>query len=186
MGHSFGGAITIVQQAEHADFDAIAVLGYSSIESAAVPEVPEGWTDFTVERKRTFVEEGLARYGMNFPTYHRIPRQGPWVTMYPDDATEELKAYDDQVLNTTLPRTVGVDVMTPGFTLPYASTITTPVFLAFGDQDTCRRPHHQGTAYSSCPDVTVTTYADMKHLHNFAPSRVQLWDRTLRWIAALP
>jgi hypothetical protein len=35
-GHSFGGAITILQQALYEDFVAIAVMGYSAIESGAV------------------------------------------------------------------------------------------------------------------------------------------------------
>lgn len=185
LGHSFGAAITIVQQSEYADFDAIAVLGYSSIESAAVPQVPANWADLSVVDRRAFVEEGLARYGINFPVYHQIPREGPWAAMYPDDASDQLKAYDDEVLATTLPRTVGVDVMTPGFTLPYASRITAPVFLAFGDQDTCRQPHLQVTAYPASRDVTLTTYQDMKHLHNFSDGRLQLWDRTVQWMTAL-
>jgi alpha-beta hydrolase superfamily lysophospholipase len=77
---------------------------------------------------------------------------------------------------------VGVDVMTPGFTLPYAARITVPVFLAFGDQDTCTRPHIQPSAYSRCPDLTLTTYTDMKHLHNFAASRESLWERSVSWL----
>jgi len=171
------------QQATFGDFDAIAVLGYSALESGAVQELPGNWDELSVEERRAIVNKGLAeRFGGNFPAYHGLPREGAWRNMYPDGTTDDLIAFDDEVLHTTVPRTAGVDVMTPRFTLPYASTITVPVFLAFGEHDTCTQPYLQPSAYASCPDLTLTTYSGMKHLHNFAESRTALWERSVAWL----
>jgi hypothetical protein len=73
-----------------------------------------------------------------------------------------------------------------GYIAEAAAAISVPVFLVFGEQDLSEDPRREPTAYSSCNDLTLFVLRGSAHCHNLAPTRRQLWDRTLRWLGSAP
>jgi dienelactone hydrolase len=187
-GFSFGSAICMVQQATYEDFEAILNFGYSPLASAdGVKPLPGDWDQLSVAEKRASVLKRNEEFvGGALPVYHPIPRSGFWSGFYVDGTPAELLRYDVEVLETTVPRSAGLDAMTDGFTRPYTSKITVPIFLAFGDRDTVVDTHIQPTAYPACTDLLLTTYPNMGHLHNFCESRISLWNRSIAWAKERP
>jgi hypothetical protein len=50
-----------------------------------------------------------------------------------------------------------------------------------GERDTAREPHREPTAYERSADITLFVCDQMAHMHNFASTRVKLWDRLIGW-----
>jgi hypothetical protein len=64
-------------------------------------------------------------------------------------------------------------------------SITTSLFLAFGEFDVSAEPHREPLAYTSSSDITIVVIAGMAHMHNFADTRAKLWDRFPAWLPAV-
>jgi pimeloyl-ACP methyl ester carboxylesterase len=190
LGFSFGGGMMVIQQGKHADFDAMLIYGFSPIaaDNHEGHDIPDNWDDLSESERREIIRAAnTAIAGGELPVYHGVSRSSPaWRAHYLPDTDEELIAYDEEQIATLCPRMAGVDVMTHGFTLSYAHQVTSPVFVAFGDQDMVASPHEQPRAYPASSDVTLTVIPHASHLVNFLDSRTQLWDRTLTWLGDLP
>ena len=52
-----------------------------------------------------------------------------------------------------------------------------PVLLATGERDVCRTPAEKVAVFKAATDVSVFTVPQMAHMHNFAATRAQLWER---------
>jgi hypothetical protein len=76
----------------------------------------------------------------------------------------------------------GIDGMTPGFAQPFADRIRSPLFLAFGEFDVSADPHAEPEGYPGSSDITLVVVPRMAHMHNFAETRAQLWERFLEWL----
>lgn len=179
MGQSMGGGLTILMQAAHAPFDAIAVLGYSALQTIvpqpgdaprrALPDPadfsleaafgrivdwvwPFHWEDVPADIVRRDVAGGL-------PNRTTAP---PWGSLATPLAAAML----------VMPRAVG----TP------AASIRVPVFVGVGARDVCPDPWLEPSAYSGSGDVTLAVVPTMAHMHNFASTREQLWCRLQHWI----
>ncbi|MFL6806522.1 MAG: hypothetical protein ACJ8FM_21290 [Xanthobacteraceae bacterium] len=80
----------------------------------------------------------------------------------------------------TLPP-AAVSMMTAGVIAAEAALIDIPVFVACGARDVVPDPRAEPAAYAASDDITVLVVAEMAHMHNFAPTRVQLWQRLHGW-----
>ena len=114
--------------------------------------------------------------------YHGAPRDQYRGIFHTPDVPDDLFAYDESECHTLIPRHAGIDGMTPGFAEPFAARITEPVFLAFGAIDVSADPRGEALGYPGSHDITTVVIPDMAHMHNFAETRVELWDRFLRWL----
>jgi hypothetical protein len=114
--------------------------------------------------------------------YHGAPRDQYRGIFHVDDIPDDLFAYDESQCHTLIPRMAGIDGMTPGFAEPFAARITSPVFLAFGEIDVSADPGAEGTGYPIARDITTAVVPEMAHMHNFAATREQLWDRFFLWL----
>ena len=56
-----------------------------------------------------------------------------------------------------------------------------PVFVGVGERDVCPEPLAEPKAYTRARDVTVYIAPRMAHMHTFASTRLQLWDRLVGW-----
>jgi alpha-beta hydrolase superfamily lysophospholipase len=65
---------------------------------------------------------------------------------------------------------------------PEAGMIDVPVLIAAGERDITADPRAEPTAYPSSSDITVAIFPRMAHMHNFATTRTQLWDRLCAWV----
>jgi pimeloyl-ACP methyl ester carboxylesterase len=189
LGFSFGGGVMIIEQGKHADFDAMLIYGYSPIaaDNHEGHDIPDDWDELSeAERRELIRANNAAIAGGELPVYHGVSRfSAAWQAHYLPDTDRDLILYDEEQIQTLVPRMAGVDVMTHGFALPFARRIECPVFVAFADQDMVASPHQQPAAYPSSNDVTLAVIPRSRHLVNFCDSRYQLWDRTLTWLRDL-
>jgi pimeloyl-ACP methyl ester carboxylesterase len=187
LGHSTGGCITLITQGRHSTFDGLAVLGYSAVHSV-VPS-PEGATEVpAVERGRTDVD--VTEYSEKEIGSDTIVWMFHW-----EDVDPELRAADVgsgfPIRNVMPPWGTAcappafVSAITPGVVAAEAGAIESPLFLAVGDRDVCPEPRAEAAAYPLARDITLVSIPRMAHIHNFASTRHQLWDRLHAWGDAL-
>ncbi|MBS1883312.1 MAG: hypothetical protein JSS97_10200 [Actinobacteria bacterium] len=185
-GFSFGGYLTFVQQGTHADYDAVIIFGSSPIAADGIQDLPAEWNELDAEARREWIRRGNeAAVQEELAVYHGASRRGMWRAYYRKDTPEELIEYDEDEIATLVPRSAGLDVMTPGFTLPSTERFECPLFLGFGDSDLVTDPHREPRAYPRCRDITLTVFPETTHLYNFIDSRRRVWDRMLSWLGSL-
>lgn len=165
MGQSMGGCLTIVAQARHHTFGAIAILGYSAIHTV-LPNPPEAdldlfrWGFHSDDTDPALVDLDFAG---GYPA--RTAPGPPWGSLtIPPCATSMLQ---------------------PGIIAEQAAAVDVPVFVGCGARDVVPDPRAEPAAYASSDDITVLVVPDMAHMHNFARTREALWHRLHRWGEAL-
>jgi hypothetical protein len=180
-GHSLGGLICVVAQAQHQTYDAIANLGYTHGSKDVLENTPVGgFTDPDAPR-RAAEDQAKAFFGDTWDQGYGVPPREPnhaW--LYAPSVPDEVIAADDRTV-AAWPRQPYVEALMPGNTARYAAAITAPVLVAFGDRDVPARPRDDAGFYTAAADVTVLTLPDSAHCHNFAPSRQLLWNRLGLW-----
>jgi pimeloyl-ACP methyl ester carboxylesterase len=183
IGQSLGGFITMIQQGKYDDYPAVGIFGASPLLIANTREQPD-WPRMSADERRAWImSENARQSGLpELPMYHGAPREQYRGIFHVTDVPDDLFAYDETECHTLIPRMAGIDGMTPGFAEPFASRITSPIFLAFGDTDVSADPRAEGTGYPNARDITTVVVPDMAHMHNFATTRQQLWDRFLLWL----
>lgn len=187
VGHSLGGFITIMQQGRYGDFPAIGLFAAPPGVIANVPEHEQQYAGATPAEQRQEVAAANAKTAelTELPPYHTTSRMLLAPIFYTPGLAGDLRAYDEQKCQTVISRVTGTDVMTPGIARDMAAKITSPVFLAFGDQDVSPNPRAEPAGFPASPDITVTVIDHMAHMHNFHDTREKLWSRFHRWVTAL-
>lgn len=185
MGQSMGGCLTIVAQAMHRTFDAIAVLGFSAIHTV-MPSPTGGIEVSAIERGTTNAEDrdrttaeigGVDAFRWAF---------------HADDEDPDLVAADlagGYPLRTAPPPTWGSvslplsapSMLTAGVVAREAAAIDVPVFVGCCARDVVPDPRAEPAAYASSNDITVLVVPGMAHMHNFARTRGVLWHRLHAW-----
>jgi pimeloyl-ACP methyl ester carboxylesterase len=185
MGQSLGGSITLIQQGRYGDHDAVGLFGTSAL--AANRRSASNWAHLSFEERRVAImRENARRSGHEtLPMYHGAPREQYRFVFHVPEVPDDLLAYDEEQCQTLIPRSAGVDALTPGVVSPYARRITTPVFLGFGETDVSTDPRLEPTAYPRSCDITTVVVPRMAHMHNFADTRMVLWRRFLQWLSVV-
>ena len=184
LGQSMGGAITIATQADHGCFDAIAVLGHGVYGSVAIR--PEDLSELPA--RLTFSDNEPDTQLPQLPSMRDL-----W---YAPDVPQAIIDEDTQggypVRHTTpvygsltIPP-CALDFVTPNFLESRAANISSPVFLGYGDTDVMAEPEREPMAYRSAASIEVAEFPAMRHMHNFASTREQLWDKLVEWMRELP
>jgi pimeloyl-ACP methyl ester carboxylesterase len=176
IGHSMGGAVTIVTQAEHGSYDRIGNLGMThGAKGSVTGGVGSGKSarDAALEQAPTFVED----WNVPYPVGLRRPNHA-W--LYGPYTPDEVKAADDETA-AGWPRGAYVDALTEGYSAEFAAKVECPVFLCFGDHDIPQEPRDDVSFYKSSNDITLLVLEEAAHCHNFAGSRTVLWDRLGAW-----
>ena len=183
IGQSLGGFITMIQQGKYADYPAIGIFGASPLLIANTRDQPD-WEQLSAAERRAWITEANRRQsgGHELAMYHGAPREQYRGIFHVTDVPDDLLAYDEAECHTLIPRNAGIDGMTPGFAQPFADRIRSPLFLAFGEFDVSADPHAEPTAYPGSSDITMVVVPRMAHMHNFAETRRQLWERFLEWL----
>ncbi len=183
FGQSLGGFITMIQQGKYADYAAIAVLGASPLVIDNIPFHRDLTGVPADERRRLIMADNAASSGVDeLPMYHGAPRRFFGGIFHVEGVADDLVAYDEKECETLISRVTGVDGMTPGYAAPWADRVTCPVFLGFGDSDVSSDPRREPTGYPGSRHITVATFPDMAHMHNFADTREQLWQALDDWL----
>ena len=179
VGHSLGGLLAIVQQAEHESFDALVLLGVStrglrqvlSDEELAYADRPEA---ARAELVRLARKRGGGEAWFELPA---LARAGAIFGGGADPAA--LAAM----------RQVGCDVasvpalfsMLPGSSAPWAARVRVPVFLGIGERDITGPPHEVPASFPASPDVILHVMPRTGHSHFAFATCERLFDHVAHW-----
>jgi hypothetical protein len=184
LGHSLGAAVTVHQQAGHHTYEQVALLGFSHRYNLLFGGAASVQDEAASDRARRR-EELLAAYQRRDPhrwkdPYVMFPRQQGRALALPFPVPPEVVAADDDD-QTVVPRGAAVDFALRGVSTVAAEQIDVPVFLGFGVVDATTAAHREPGSYPRCPRITLRVLAGSGHGHNYAPTRVELWDELAAW-----
>jgi pimeloyl-ACP methyl ester carboxylesterase len=187
IGQSMGGCVTILTQARHRTFAAIAPLGYSAIHT----QLPQ-----RTEAARTSTAAGFVFQPGASVDASTIAKTTATVFdyVYPfhwEDVPKDILDADmaggyplrkvcPPFGSATIPP-CAVTMMFPGAVKEDAASIDVPVLVGAGERDVCPDPHAEPAAYRRARDVGLFIVPRMAHMHNFAGTRRLLWERLLHW-----
>ena len=187
IGQSMGGCITIVMQANHRTYDAVAPLGYSAIHTV-LPQRSEAAYRESMQAHAYARDADLATLSVAESSTHVQDFVYPfhWEDVPKDilDADMSggypLRKRSPPFGSLTVP-SCALQMMAPGCVASEAAAIEVPVFVGVGERDVCPDPHAEPSAYKGARDVSLYIVPRMAHMHNFASTRRQLWDRLIDW-----
>jgi pimeloyl-ACP methyl ester carboxylesterase len=204
LGQSMGGCFTIVLQGRHAPFDGIGVLGYSAIHTV-VPSrpgtppavwpwiargddlaAPKPYNSAALAAAASVLADEDSLRAAADTAEHPFAWSFHYDDVDPDVVAEDLFAGTDpdrplpSWRSATTPG-CGIYMVAPGTVALEAASITVPVLSATGERDVVPDPWMEPKAFKSCADITVYVCPRMGHMHNFATTRQQLWQRTHSW-----
>jgi len=184
VGHSLGACLTVVTQARHRCYDAVALLGFThgqkEVSVAAVGAVERD--DVDEERVReTAIEQAKAFFADTWDDiYASAPREPHHAWLHDPDVPAAVIAADDAEAS-PWPRQAYVEALLAGHSARFAAELDCNVFIGFGDHDVPPVPHADVAYYPRSRDVTLYVLRNSAHCHNFASTRTQLWDRIGLW-----
>lgn len=181
IGHSMGGGLVVIQQAAWDSYDGIAVLGFThGVKTRSVDHGDDA------SRRSTAIalaqgfwgDQWDARYGV----VDKRPHQG-WLNG-PDIPADIVAA--DNANPVVWAAEPYVDALHVGYTARYASRVTSPVMIAFGEFDIAEQPREEAPFYERANDITLVVVPGSYHCHNFQTARASLWDRIGGWATSVP
>lgn len=187
IGQSMGGCMTVIMQARHRTYDAIAPLGYSAIHTV-LPQRSESARQKSIlahhyrrgdDLSKASVAQSSAQIEDFVYPFH-------WEDV-PQDILQADMAGGYPIRKTVPPfgsgtiPTCALQMMSPGFVKEEAAAISVPVLVGVGERDVCPDPLTEAQAYAASHDVSVYVAPRMAHMHNFASTRLQLWERIAGW-----
>ena len=181
-----GAALLLVQQAEHGSFDALALLGHTNRElrlQALAQRLAES-LGLPPDDQSGIAAIFAQMYQRSEQGYVRVDRAITRLLFHAADVPESVIAADDAVA-TPLPGRLLQTLSDPDYKRPLASGVEVPLFLGYGDADVATELRAEPTVYPRARDITLFQLAGSAHCHNFATTRVLLWDRLARWIGAV-
>ncbi len=191
IGQSMGGSVTVLMQAQHQTYDAIAVLGFSAVQFV----IPQRTTELTRQAKSEYaMDKQAAMSGLSPQRVSAIVPDMRYCHFW-DDVEEDIVEADfgggypvrrttPYWGSTTLPA-CALTMLAPGFLAREAGVIEVPVFLGFGERDGSENPRAEPSAYAKSRDILLCIVPRMAHMHNFATTRSRLWDRLADWAAMM-
>jgi hypothetical protein len=185
VGHSLGACLTVVTQARHRCYDAVALLGFThgqkEIAVSAVGAAEREPVDDDEQRRATAIEQAKAFFGDTWDDiYGSAPREPNHAWLHDPDVPADVIAADDAIA-APWPRQSYVEALLAGHSARFAAELDCSVFLGFGEHDVPPVPHADVAFYPRSPDVTLFVLPASAHCHNFASTRTQLWDRIGLW-----
>jgi len=166
-GHSMGGMLTILQQAEHATYDGVMIMGYTA-----------DAVYFTLHGQRLRAADYLPTGDV--PDYSSNDRAALHHGFHWADVPDDVIAADDALAVET-PSSIGLDSIRAQIVQKEAGQITTPVYICLGERDVAPNPHAEPGYYRASSDITLQILPRSGHCHSFANTRTQMWNRMHHW-----
>jgi pimeloyl-ACP methyl ester carboxylesterase len=189
IGHSMGGGVLVAQQANHASFDAIAALGFTTQKLAGIYEDHPDEDSLGPEERGLWAREHIPPKLWGAPwealdPFFALDRAGFRDLFYAADVPADVIAADT-LAATVAPRQAALDIITPNVGARFAAGVHGPVLLAYGDADLSPDPGGEAEAYTNADDVTLIVLDDSAHCHNLASTREVLWHGIAMWLGEL-
>jgi pimeloyl-ACP methyl ester carboxylesterase len=184
VGHSMGAMVTVLQQAQHHTYKAIALLGFST----------HGLPDYVPQPLHALARDPVALRAQ-LPTiarqmfkepYPRLEQTSQTRAMFAGDRAEAcgiaaLKAAGTEPI---LP-VPAVHAMLPGNVAFEAASIEVPVFLGIGGLDIVGPPDEVAGAFQHSPSVTLHVMPETGHSHFLFAARFALFDAISVWARSM-
>jgi len=189
VGHSMGALLTVHQQARHATFDALGLLGFAGRGQ------PDGLSAEELAYQPASDPSGAALIAFARARYDAPLRRGRAGGSGGGGANTEflMAGSTDPVgraalaeARSALLSVAGLASIIPGASSPQLDAIEVPVFLGVGEHDITGPSHHIPAIFPNSNDVTLFVVPDTGHNHNAADNRLLLWARLAAWAASLP
>ena len=185
VGHSLGACLTVVHQAQHRCYDAVALLGFThgqkEVSVTAVGAAEREPVDDDNTLRETAIAQARAFSGETWDdVYGSAPREPNHAWLHNPDVPAAVIAADDAKA-ARWPRQSYVEALLAGHSARFAAELDCNVFIGFGDRDVPPVPHADVAYYPRSQDVTLYVLPTSAHCHNFASTRTQLWDRIGLW-----
>ena len=156
LGHSLGACLTVVTQARHRCYDAVAVLGFTHGQKevavtavGATEREPAGDPDTLRE---TAIGEARAFFGETWDdVYGFTPREPNHAWLHRPDVPAAVIAADDAQA-VRWPRQSYVEALLAGYSARFAAELDCNVFIGFGDHDV--PPAHTPTSPTTAKVAT--------------------------------
>jgi pimeloyl-ACP methyl ester carboxylesterase len=177
VGHSAGALLTVVQQARHRTYDALALFGFGrgGHEQFALTQQERDQAGGIVELTRQRFGDPLPGGGSTSTSPFLLGGME-----VPPEALAALGAVKTRLLGV-----VGLTSMIPGSVDAEMAAVDVPVFLGIGEHDIAGAPHAIPSCFTGCNDFTLFVLPGTGHNHNVAPEREALWDRFVVWARGL-
>jgi len=189
--------LVLRQQGHHRSYDGLVLLGWSNFG-------PRLGAEWNAERSRVAAElapevEGVARsecekvLGLQHERFE--PLLDRWSTT-PTPAVRDLfygEGVPDEVVTAVETRkrprpragAIRFGALFDDIVAAEARSVDVPVFLGFAERDVSPDPRDELGMYARCPDLTLHLLPHSGHCHNFAPTRLQQWDRIAGWLSCV-
>jgi alpha-beta hydrolase superfamily lysophospholipase len=195
MGQSMGGCLLTVQQGAHATFDAVALLGWSGLETnfpapdgtrLTYPMPPRGTDLRPLAEHLAAAAPGADhfRFCFHWPTADAALVNADMASH--DQRSGVVRGDATAPWGSATTPICAITMMTPGSVAAEAAAIAVPVLVGCGVIDVVPDPWSEPSAYRASRDVSVVVVDEMAHMHNFAGTRTQLWDRIETFAAGVP
>jgi pimeloyl-ACP methyl ester carboxylesterase len=180
IGHSAGALLVACQQGRGRTYDGLALLGFSNrgLPSVLTPE-EAAFTDRPEELAAVLADLVRARFGDPLPWL-----ANPSTGLDGSALSASLQAAIDQAGDRLL-GLVGMAALVPGSIQPELARVDVPTLVAVGEHDIAGTISALPRQLPACHDLTLLTLAGTGHNHNWADSRLALWDRLVHWAGSL-
>jgi pimeloyl-ACP methyl ester carboxylesterase len=169
-GHSMGGMQTVVQQAAHASYQAVMILGYTA----------QG-VHFTMGGKKLRAADFIPQESPDYTTTDRAKlRDG----FHWEDVPAAVIAADDAIAVETA-ASIGLDSIRSGIIVEDAAKIAVPIYFCLGERDVSPDPHAEASYFKRSSDFTLHILPRSAHCQNFAGTRQQMWNRMHVWARSI-
>jgi pimeloyl-ACP methyl ester carboxylesterase len=177
VGHSMGGMLLGVQQARHATFAAVAVLGHGVGLPTVLTEEELSFAHHgNVSDEEAVVALARTRFAAENPPVSRPPPGSFLPADLPGPVRTAFAAQQTELLFSC-----GLTSMLPGSTDGEKAAITAPVFLGFGEDDLTQDFMGCVALYTAATDISLFVLPGAAHCHNQSARRTMLWDRLAHW-----
>ena len=178
LGHSMGGMLIILQQAQFGDFAAVALLGSNASGlDWALTEAEHAYAHDEAAVARDLPALVAARFGSAFDPMQVKPGAGAIFAGESREATQLLRSARDRLFNAG-----AMQSMIPGSLASEAGAIRCPLFLASGDKDIGAPPREAIAAFPDVAEALLLILPATGHNHFGFASLALLCGKLAGWI----
>ncbi|MBV9511565.1 MAG: alpha/beta fold hydrolase, partial [Caulobacteraceae bacterium] len=157
-GHSMGGFQTITQQAEHATYERVLILGYTAI-----------GVHLTFDGQIVAADRPLDPAQGD---YWLLDHAGIAESFHWGDVPRDVRAVDEE-LAVEVPALLSNQSISMGIVSEDAGRIGVPVYICLGERDVSPRPYDEPSYYKGSPYVTLHILPRSGHCQSFASTRME-------------
>lgn len=172
-GHSMGGMLATIQQANHATYDGLMVLGYTA----------QG-VHGTMNGQKFAYARLMPKGEVEVPDYTSNDRKAQRQNFHWEDVPDDVIAYDD-TLSVETPSQIGRISIQTGIIAAEAAQIECPVFVGLGERDVSPDPAAEALFFRNSSDFTCYILPRSAHCQVFASTRALFWRRIHGWAHGL-